>query len=724
LEFNIEVAELKSSDLLLTVIVLQSTVYITEFLNLQIARQAIGFLYFTFVPGYLILRLLRTDRFGRLATFMFSLGLSVAFLMVGGLAINALGSLIGMSGPLSLIPLSVVLNSLVLAFAICVYLRDSEDHIIQVRDLGLSPSVGFFLGLPVLSIVGAMLMNTYQNNTIPLFMVALIAFLFAISFLSKRFLPSKLYPLALWTISISLLYQTSLISQYVWGTDIHNEYYVFKTTLNSMHWTPALVVPPLFGRLNSMLSITILPTIYSNLLSIDATWVFKILFPLIFSFVPIAFYQLWYKRTGANKAFAATFFLVSLNIFYTELLGVERQMIGELFFVLLLVVVLSKEMKTLEREILFAVFSFALITSHYALAEIFIMLISFVWICLFLMKQRSRNVTLPMIAFFFCVMFLWYIYTSGSATFDNLVSYAGYVFSQLSQFLNPASRGSMVLLGVGAGAASTIWNVFGRVVSYITEIFIVLGFIGLAAPRLAKRKDFYLDVTAFLLVSFTISLLGALIIVPGLANTLGITRFYQTLLLILAPLCILGGEFLIKLVARSLALIKIVLKRRKEFIVSILLLLVLVPYFLFQTGFVYTLANIQNTSVSLDEYQMDPMTLIVSWAVLNSYKVSAASWLNKYVDVSKVNVYSDGSAFELCSYGMMPLTNAVFKDGVFGLTNTTTTPPTGIVYLSYFNVIDGEIIGESYVFNTTGLSYIKYMDKIYDNGGGESYFSP
>jgi len=81
-----------------------------------------------------------------------------------------------------------------------------------------------------------------------------------------------------------------------------------------------------------MLSITILPTIYSSLLNIDPTWTYKILYPPIFSFVPLILFKLWQRKLGSMKAFVASFLLVAQNTFYTEMLGLNRQMIGDLFF--------------------------------------------------------------------------------------------------------------------------------------------------------------------------------------------------------------------------------------------------------------------------------------------------------------------------------------------------------------------------------------------------------
>ena len=94
-----------------------------------------------------------------------------------------------------------------------------------------------------------------------------------------------------------------------------------------------------------MLSITVLPTVYSNMLGMDPTWVYKIIYPLIFALVPVGLYALWQPYIGKKFAFLAAFLFMAQSTFFTEMTALNRQMIGELFFVLLLLVLLNKKIK-------------------------------------------------------------------------------------------------------------------------------------------------------------------------------------------------------------------------------------------------------------------------------------------------------------------------------------------------------------------------------------------
>jgi len=638
-------AELKPRDFLLVLLFLQFMVYLTMFIDVPVARQVIVFFYLTFVPGLIIVKLLKLNELERLETVLFSIGLSVAFLMLAGLLINTFFPLFGVSEPLSLMPLMITLNSFILFGGVLVYLRSEDARLLErARAVGTtkaSPLALLFIVLPILSVVGAFWVNAYENNLILIFLMMAICLLFVIGVISKKFLHPKLYPLAVLLIAISILFHSSLISNRLipFASDNPLEYYVLGVTESNMWWNPSSYLGiTLYGRVNSMLSVTVLPTIYSSILNMDATWVLKILYPLIFSLVPLCLYQLWQKNMGKKTAFIATFLFMAQNTFYTEMLGLNRQIVAELFFVLLLLVLLSKKMKPFNKVVCFTIFSFALVTSHYAIAEIFMLFISLVWICLLAMNRPSRKITVTIVMIFFVVMFSWYLYTANAAVFDSFVSFGENVYNQLGDLFNLASREPEVLRGLGLESSPTIWNTMSRIFAYLTEFFILVGFIAL----ITKRKNVKLEREYFIFTVMAVIILGALIVVPGLSGTMNMTRFYHILLFFLAPLCVLGAESLGKLVSR----------RQTQLVASILLLIVLVPYFLFQTGFVYELTGTQSWSLPLSKNRMDTVFLRSNVGCFDECEVFGASWMSQNVDVTNRRIYSDSPSkyFVLTSY--------------------------------------------------------------------------
>jgi len=703
---NFAIGKRTPIDFLATVLMLQTAFCLTILADIPVARQVIGFLFLTFIPGYIILRILNTTDLNKTEVVVFSAGLSIAFLMLVGLLLNELLPLLGIPRPLSLLsPLIITINSFVFIGSILVYLKGKnfDFHFFETPNLF---RLAIFLSiLPILSIIGAMYVNLYGNNILLLLTIILILFLFIISVLAKNSLVSKSYPLIIFIIATSLLLHASLISNYIvsFGSDNPIEYYIFKLTESDGRWRSAFIYSwdIGYGKIYSMLSITILPTIYSALLNIDPTWIFKIVYPLIFSLVPLALYELYRKNLGEKRSFIAVFLFMAQNVFYTEILGLGRQMIAELFFVLLLLVVLNKKPSSLMRALLFIVFSFALVISHYALAEIFLLFISAAWIFLLLTKQFNRNITITIIVAFFTIAFAWYLYTSSSAVFTSFVSYGRYLYERLDELFNLRTRQKTVLMGLGLEPPPSIWNMLGRLSAYLTEILIVVGFVKLIfdEKRQTRKGNIIFAIVAMLF-------LFALIFVPGLANLMNMTRFYHVLLIFLAPLCVMGAETIVQLI----------FKRQNELLSSIFLLAVLGSYFLFQTGFVYELAGVQSWSLPLSKYRMGATFLRSRMGCFDEPDVVGAIWISKYM-TNYLKVYADITSIDhvLRSYGM------IYSGNTEVLLNVTTISPSGILFLNKANIIDGIIISWDSWNITDILSNLEFINKVYSNSYCEIY---
>lgn len=698
-------AKWKSKDFLFLALFLQLIVNVTIFLDIPVARQVIGFIYFTFIPGILIIKLLKINEIEWLEKILFSVGFSIAFLMTTGLLINELGPLFGISAPLSMIPLLLILNGFILACVILIYFRDESFSLWSIKPYGLSPLTLLIAIIPVLSIAGAMFVNIHQNNLLLLFMLIAISLIFVVVVLSKKISP-KIYPLAVLMIAIAIVYHSSIVSNYILslGSDAPSEYFVFKTTESNTHWDSTIQLPgPNLGKYNTMLSITILPTIYSTLFKIDSTWIFKLIFPFIFAFVPLGLYQIWQTYISKKYAFVSAFLVTAQSTFYTEMLRLNRQMVAELFFVLLLLILVNK-MKPINKTICFIIFSFTLVTSHYSLAAIFLFFISFALVSLIILKHPSKNIKIGMVVFFLVIMFTWYIYTSKAITFNSFLEVGNHIYQQLGDFFNPATRGSDVLRGLGLETPPTIWNAISRFFAYLTEALIAIGFVAFIAKRTSIRmKNEY-----FVFSTIAMGLLVMLIVVPGLAETLNMTRFYHVLLFFLAPFCVMGTEFIIKPFSR----------RKKELAVSVSLLLVLVPYFLFQTEFVYEIVGNDCWSVPLSGYRMNSLRLYGHFGYIDAYSVYGAQWLSKNVNINFSILYVDERVRDnvLIMYGMIP--------GGYPLSNTTMVVDNGVVFLGTLNVIK-EIVtfqGLQFSWNISEISFIfDDLNIIYSDGGSEIY---
>jgi uncharacterized membrane protein len=697
----------KPKHFLLLMLFLQLIFDVIVLVDLSFARQVIGFFYVTFIPGFLALKLLRMDKINILEIVQFSVGLSIAIVMLVGLVLNIFCPMFNILEPLSTIPVLIALNMLVLILAVVIYPRSEPVGLlgggVPKKFLGLVLLSVFPL---ILSIVGVMFVNLSGNNFILLLMILGISlFVIAGLALGEKF-PGKLYAFMVFVIALSLLYHSSLISNYIvgFGSDSHVEHFVFQSTKNCAYWN---LTNPFkgdlgLGRMHSMLSITILPTIYSFVLNIDSTWVFKVIYPLIFSLVPLGLFQIWKAYIGKRLAFASAFLFMAQETFCTEMLGLNRQMIAELFFVLLMLVILNKTIKPINRTLCFIIFSFALVVSHYGLAEIFLFFISIVLISLIILRRPSKNLTVGMVVLFFAIMFTWYVYTSNASVFSSILEFGDYVYRQLSDFFNPASRGETILQGLGLEPPPTMWNAISRGFAYFIEALIAIGFVGLITKRV--KSNFDREYYAFTLIATCF--LGALIAVPGLAETLNMTRFYHVLLFFLAPLCTLGAE-----------VVATITFKRKKHVWTWLLLLVLIPYFLFQTSFVYEIVGSASWSLSLSGYRMG-VRKHFKFGVVTEQEVLGANWLSQHNNEKHPTIYA-GFLTPLVGYGDMD------PNKMFRLTNLT-KPNTGeFVYLGKVNTWYGVIVDND-VWNTSDIytSNLWFSSCIYSSGECEIYKTP
>jgi uncharacterized membrane protein len=695
-----------SQNFLAIVVVLQVIMYLALFMDLPLARAAIGIAYLLFIPGLVLIRLLKLDSLGTVESVLYAVGFSVAFLMLAGLLLNEFGGLVGLSFPLSTLPISLFVNTAVLVGAAAAHLRRSPQRQLQQdKKFSVTPSMLLLAVIPVLSVVGAYFVNTAANNTILLLTIIAIAGLFMAGVLTNR--SPKIYAFATLMIALALLLHMSLVSNFImpYGGDSPVEMYVFQNTQLTSQWnsTFTFLSDEAYGRYNAMLSITILPTVYSNMLGIDPTWVYKIIYPLIFALVPLALYWLWQPYIGKKFAFIAAFLFMAQSTFYTEMLALNRQMIGELFFVLLLLTLLNKNVKREGKFIAFAVFSFGLIFSHYALAEIFLFLAVAAWATSALyLKRPSFNLQLSMIVFFFVAMFVWYIYTSGAVVFQSFMSFTGYISAQLGDFFNPASRGAVVLTGLGLTESPSLLNTISRGFAYLTEIFIVLGVVAL----FTKRSPFRFERDYIVFSVLTVALLVMLTLVPGLANALSMTRFYHILLMILAPFCVVG----IWLISGYLTKHR---RQTQRVVFAAIVIGTLVPYFLFQTNFVYEVAGTPSWSIPLSGYRMDPMQLYGSFGLIDTWSVQGAEWISKYVPY-EYNLAADNSL-----YTALPAYGQVYRGYMRELTNTTVLESGEFAFLSYISI--------NYEPLTSNGTYYRVLNEtsiVYSNGNSEVYYKP
>ena len=619
-------------------------------LQIPILRQFIGFIYLTFIPGILILRILKLHKLGNIETVLYTVGLSIATLMFAGLFMNTVYPLFGISRPISLVPLIITISVVVLILCILSYIRDKDFSDPSYIDTGeiLSPPALFLCLLPFLSIFGTYLVNFYQTNILLMFLIVIIA-LIVILIAFDKFIPKNLYPLAVFVIAISLLYHASLISMYIWGWDIHYELYLTNLVKLNTIWDPTM-----YSSCNAMLSLVMLTPIYSIITDMSIAWVFKIIYPLLFALVPLGLYRVYQKQTSDKIAFLSCFFFVSIFTFYTEMLALARQQIAELFLVLLILVMIDKDMNKTARSFLFIVFGISLVVSHYGLSYIYVFCLISAWLILFFMDSplmqkldenfyskfgrnkrekpvgnpissnaKNRTISSTFVLLFITFALTWYMYLSSSSTFNSIVRIGGHMASSIfTEFLSPeAAQGLDIIM---TATVSPLHSV-AKYLHLLSLFFIAVGIITLIQKH--REMKFEREYVAFSLITFGICIGG--IALPYFASSLNTTRLYQITLIFLAPFCVIGGITVFRVLSRIVRV-----SWTNESVRSSLKVLSLffVIFLLFNSGWVYEVAKDRPGSISLSPY--------VDSSCYDETEAIGAQWLSHF-SYSSSTVYAD-----------------------------------------------------------------------------------
>jgi uncharacterized membrane protein len=699
-------------------------------LDLPIFRQVVVFIYLTFVPGFILLRFLRLKETKTVDTILFSVGLSVAFLMFVGFVINELFLALGVPMPLSTIPLEITLSFLTLFLFYVGYRRDlfggfsSLNGNIAVSIEAVLKSTILFLPA-FLGILGALYVSVSSLSILLLsFMVIVIATVFVVSNFSLRLIPSKFHPLMIFAISTALALHILLISKYIIGYDAQLEYQIFKLTINRGSWTLLPVGIDLVGALNynSMLSVTVLPSVYSALLNVDGEVLFKTLYPFVFALVPVVLYRVYEQQMGKASSLLSTLFLISspLGFYGVGLLSTNRQIVAMFFLVLSILILLDKMTAVGKRKILFAVFGAALIMSHYSTAYLYLGLIFFTYA---ISRIRGRNngvLNGPMILLLSGVTFAWYGLTG--TPLKSLTDFFYQLYSRFAQdIVSTTARDATVFAShsVLTFASAVNWVLFVIVHSMI--------FVGILVAIFNSEKA-KLDPTYRTLLIMSSVVLFLSLAVPNVAPALDFSRFYQLSLLFLAPCFVLGGLAFVygftNLLRRA---------TRSNFLVNahkigtVLLCGVLFGYFLSQSGFVNCVTEAAPLSYSLDFSRFITSRDLHFRASFYSAYISeqnffSAVWLSNHAAmVSTVYADYDSRQSVLFSHG------SVFTK-YLPLRNSTVPAWDSFVYLSGLNIGGGVITDRDSVldlFNSSEISpFLSQSDLIYSNGNGEIWYVP
>lgn len=695
-------------------------------LDVPILRPVLGFLFFTIIPGLLILYVLKLNKLGLTEKIVLSVGLSISFLMFFGLFIDSVYPLFGYTTPLSTNSLLVSFSIILLILAIAAYLRNRTTSFAKLSHFKLSTGEKASLLLPaffpLLSILGIHIMNTTDNNIMLIALLFLIPAYAVLIAVRRRNIPERVYPLIIFVCGLSLLLIWALRSNHiVTGADTEQEFYLFNLVADGRRWQ-------IFGGagpLSSSLSISLLPAILQSLCGMSPEIVFRLFYPLLFSILPLVIYVIAKKYTGSFYAFIACLTFISFYGFWASNFRVNTAII---FFALTIMVLFHNKIPALAKNLLFIIFVASTIVSHYSTTYIFFLLLLLMWIGMqvllrlnfyrnrvaSLLKNPVSKVTAAELGLFFVLLFFWYGQITGAA-FGAGVGFVRGTLLNLHKFFDLEASPQIVHHAVGAGYRGTPASI-EFVFSWLVILFIAIGVLAttlryingnvsaFASTSGSNQQDsppakldpeyLLLGIGACAILAFSVSL-------PWVAAGYDLFRTYFQMTVLLPVFFVFGGITISKYI-----------KLRPCY----LLLIVLVPYFMSTTGTMYQIFGVPRSPVLNSEGNQ------YNDIIIQTQEYYSARWLGEHAVVDNLNkVYTDHPGWtRVITYGLI---NPYHVDN-----SSLTTPATnvdGYIFLRYYAVVHRRFMSQPHAGRWERHDIVEFQDKfvgkgkIYTNGGSE-----
>lgn len=673
-------------------------------LNIPYLREITVFLTLTIIPGLLIVHIMRLNQLEFIKKLVLSVGLSISFIIFSGLALNTLYPLL--VKPLSLVPLLVMYNILLVVMGLIAYQRNKEDFLLgdflnidfnfDGKSTALMVAPLFF---PVMAIIGTYYMNNFENNTVLITMLLLIPVYMVVLAAFRKQVSNSTYPVALWSIGLSILLLYGLTSSHIMGRDINSEYYCFFLTVANNHWN----IMDFYNPYNACLSLNILPTVYQVLSGLNPEYVFKLYNAFIASVTPLILYIVANKYLSKRYAFFAALLFV-FQIFFFNFLGAIRQEIAILFFFLAFMVILSTDFTKKQQKILFLILMFSLIVSHYSTAYVaFALTVPLLLLPLFRSIYHERKMCYENFDIIFVTLVfigIWYLLyahiqlSAGTQAVQTTIA-ASTAPGSGSSFAT--SKGDFVLGVLGIKLKS-----FPNTLSVIAHD-LIFGTIIIGLLEIVRRFKHYklkFGMEFILGVVISLVLLVMFIVLPYISLAYDPARLFFQVLIFLAPVFIVG----------CMAMAKFIHKPKWDIAIILFLLISLfscASYLQYHfTGLPYSATYDSNGTVRGEVF-------------VNDSELSGVTWLqnNRIDDLPIYGDMRETSRFGLANFREANLNTTFFQ------WNMTVPSQSGYIYMGSLNINKNEVLQIYDDIQITDMTiYEKILqnkDVIYNSGGSQ-----
>lgn len=620
--------------------------------NIPFIREMVGVVLLTFIPGLLLLKILKIDSHDPLQTLMFGIGLSLIAIMGIGTFINFFYPIIGIEKPIS--EIYVIITYLTFIFILFILSHIISPNFQLLNNLSSnSLSKSIIIGVILVCLI---FIHSYVNkitNIVSIVLVLIIAISIIIFTWSKVEIKYNI-PFFIYLFSLILLLGRSLSLPFLSGTDINIEFYYAKLIVNNGFWNSSLP-----HNYNSMLSATILPVVYMLFTGIDLINVYKYIYQFIYAFIPVCLYIVCKIQTNEKISLLSSFLFIALIPFHVLMFNTPRQEIAEFFFILIILLIVNDSLNFSKKYILLTIFLIGIVVSHYGLSYLLAGIVILALLCnsviknfnfnIFSSKSKMALVNLNSCILLIIFLFVWNFITTSGSVFSSILS----IFNKIqigiqSDLFTPENNEAANYLLLMK--ESNIFTTIDFILQIIFQMFIFLGILLICLGFFkTKMKKEYL-----LLSIGSVIILLICLTVPMLGSQLNVPRTYHITLLLLAPFCVIGGCWLLENI-------------NKKFIKNItfkplrILSILFIMLFFLEIGLFHDISNnprytsiIISSNNILDIVQEDDEIRYYCYYFHPENDISGAAFLSNNKK-QESTIYSDITSYlSLIGYGNIP----------------------------------------------------------------------
>ncbi|MFA5299360.1 MAG: hypothetical protein WC389_14315, partial [Lutibacter sp.] len=384
----------------------------------------------------------------------------------------------------------------------------------------------------ILSIITAVC-SYYLLGFVPHLVSASVIIVILLVYFKK--IPEKHFPFYLVGLSLAMILQQTMLGSYIVGTDIHQEFYTVNRTIeNGWDWN--------YYSLNNTSIVLNVVSPFLHKIGIPVLWQFKLLFPIVLSFVPLILYKAFSKQIGERYGFYSTIFFIIVPVFTVEIATITKSMVAELFFALI-ILVLFTQMRFFKKFLLLSFFGILAVMCHYTIGTLVFGYLGITGIILlvYAIFTRKFNFT-PIIASVLIVGLvggLWFYYIGGGIVYMGYTNSYTNIAKQVSEINAVSSssttkviedkpkgnyldrQDSLIRTALGIDWNKTdISGKFFRIIQYVTQLAIIFG----AIVLLLNYKKYKVSICFVVGILASVIILGGVLFIPKVANIINTTR--------------------------------------------------------------------------------------------------------------------------------------------------------------------------------------------------------